>query len=959
MRPPFPWTNTALLPLLLWASAALPQTRGARGAPPADTLASLAAGSESTCVTSTSGAAWCWGSHIGTHEGVVQRMLDPSGQPARLRSLQPSWFDAFCGMGSDGRVWCGPAVVGALNSAGVWVNHPEACGYRVCVGRVDPPGELSTQPVRSAVAGSDHSCALALSGRVFCWGHNHMGQLGNGGWAADSTGSTGAAVPDPAPVAGGHLFSEISAGESLTCGLTRGDGFIYCWGYGQSGSTGDTAVMHSCSSPRPFPNRDCSSAVPHRVLPDSIDNDWLTRPSQRRFVSVRVGMRMACAVSEQGEAWCWGSNYRCGLGVCRSPDSPRAHRVAVPGRVVEVGAGYWFACARTADGRLFCWGDNTAGQLGSLVSVNAGADGGPPDYRDRSSHGAAWNDPCFTGGRCSPAAAPVAPNRRWAALAVGTSHACALSADDGGVYCWGGTHAAALGPNAHLVNCVNRSATWQDTRCQPEPVRVPGLPPLAAPLQAPEVAPAEAAHKRDHAAAGTRVIATREQVRVIFAADTADAWGWPASEGNGSAREYEWSISVNGLEGARTVLLTVPQRDSAERTFPTLQALVATGETLLCPPGPFVTCSTDGIRAEVEGRNVVLVIQDTGLVRRLFALRPSFVRVWRNSPDLLPSYALDSAQVEYASPQIPPPTAEMIADGRLALRRQLAAKTSITRRIATSGSDWGELWIQDGDSVQLRLQEDRCDYDVCTGGDLPAPDAHWSVDDSAVVRLRVAADTGSRRRLSWPPARTLVARRPGRTTLRVTGVHDASDTIASRRPVAANLERTVVVTRRIARVSIEPMPATARVNETRRLEVRVYDVQGGLVPGAPATLHVSGGRYPYQVSVGVRSAVLFDAPGAWTIVAEFAGRADTVRVMVQDTGNVSSRESFGGGRDAAAPQPSRSAEARRERRPGSAIANVGGTAPARTPPERHPARAPISLNGSLAPRPRLIAVLGL
>jgi hypothetical protein len=265
-----------------------------------------------------------------------------------------------------------------------------------------------------------------------------MGQLGNGAWAADSSGSTGTAVRRPVAVAGGRRFAQISVGEMLTCGITRLEGFIYCWGYGQSGSTGDTLVMQVCSAPLPYPNRICSSAVPHRVLPDSVGSDWRTRPSQRRFVSVHAGMRMACAVSEQGEAWCWGSNYRCGLGICRAADSPRAHRIPIPGRVVEVGAGYWFACARTADGRLFCWGNNTEGQLGSLVSVNSGADGDPPDYRDSASHNTAYDDPCFLGGRCSPAAAPVAPARRWAALTVGASHACALAADDGGVYCWGG-----------------------------------------------------------------------------------------------------------------------------------------------------------------------------------------------------------------------------------------------------------------------------------------------------------------------------------------------------------------------------------------------------------------------------------------------------------------------------------------------------------------------------------------
>jgi hypothetical protein len=448
-----------------------------------------------------------------------------------------------------------------------------------------------------------------------------------------------------------------------------------------------------------------------------------------------------------------------------------------------------------------------------------------------------------------------------------------------------------------MVACANHSATWKDTRCQPEPVRVTGLPPLAPPRSPSPEPTRQGRRAASGLGANTRVIATREQVRVIFPADTMSAWGWPSSEGQGFAREYHWWISANGLEGGRSISLMVNRRDTAAREFPSLQALVAAGETVVCPIGPFVACTAQGVRAEVRGRNVILVIHDAALVRTLFALHPRFVRVSYDSPDLLPTYQPDSARVEYSDPQMPPPTRAVIAEGERAHRREQASITSITRYITAGSSEWGDLWMAAGDSVLLRLTEMRCHYDVCgPGHDVAAPDSAWSVGDGAVARLRIHLASTGRARSRREPVGSLIGLRPGRTTVRVSGIHGTSDTIPSSRPVPTTLERTVVVTRPIARVRIAPMADSARVGESRRLDVRVYDVDGNVVPRAPAELEVSGGRYPYRTSVNTMSGVSFDAPGIWTIIASFAGKADTVRVIARDTARA---DVFHGGRHSA------------------------------------------------------------
>src|SRR5712692_641176 len=72
--------------------------------------------------------------------------------------------------------------------------------------------------------GDDFTCALGPSGRVFCWGSNATGQIGNGaGMASPVT-----FEPRPVEMAGG--FKTIASGLFHSCGLQL-DGAAYCWGH--------------------------------------------------------------------------------------------------------------------------------------------------------------------------------------------------------------------------------------------------------------------------------------------------------------------------------------------------------------------------------------------------------------------------------------------------------------------------------------------------------------------------------------------------------------------------------------------------------------------------------------------------------------------------------------------------------------------------------------------------------
>ena len=73
------------------------------------------------------------------------------------------------------------------------------------------------------------TCARRSTGRLYCWGYNFFGQLGDG---------TTTERRVPTPEAGGATdWRSVSVGMSSTCATTT-DSRAYCWGYNAFGQLG-------------------------------------------------------------------------------------------------------------------------------------------------------------------------------------------------------------------------------------------------------------------------------------------------------------------------------------------------------------------------------------------------------------------------------------------------------------------------------------------------------------------------------------------------------------------------------------------------------------------------------------------------------------------------------------------------------------------------------------------------
>src|ERR1700735_5260795 len=111
------------------------------------------------------------------------------------------------------------------------VNRAWVLGVIVAAACVEGPSAVAILPTLSDVgtgpwqmvsAGQNHTCALDLQGRAYCWGSNAYGQLGVTTVDSACGPSTGryACSLVPVPVATTALFVTISAGGIHTCAVS-------------------------------------------------------------------------------------------------------------------------------------------------------------------------------------------------------------------------------------------------------------------------------------------------------------------------------------------------------------------------------------------------------------------------------------------------------------------------------------------------------------------------------------------------------------------------------------------------------------------------------------------------------------------------------------------------------------------------------------------------------------------
>lgn len=271
-----------------------------------------------------------------------------------------------------------------------------------------------------------HACALDAEGRAYCWGANHVGQLGAATPERCQT-FMGSARPfctptdSPAPVAvsGGHRFRHIRAGHGATCGVDLQDRLL-CWGilidhtpvtppfaaglrFGHLSEAG--GVM--CGAQKPSGGRCWEQRAPTWTL----GREFPGLPFQVVAAAPTPG-ELFCGLATDAQLVCSGKNPVGEMGTLSPSDTTGFVRSGGDRRYRAIALMPNWTCGLTMEGAAYCWG-----ALGRRGPFRGG------------------DERCASGLPCSATPQAIEPERRFQSLEHDRTQVCGLT-EAGTIHCW-------------------------------------------------------------------------------------------------------------------------------------------------------------------------------------------------------------------------------------------------------------------------------------------------------------------------------------------------------------------------------------------------------------------------------------------------------------------------------------------------------------------------------------------
>ena len=312
----------------------------------------ISSGEQFVLAITTTGQLYAWGQNSSIYGG---------GQLGDLTTVSKSSPVLVSGPASTS--WSLVAAA-AVHSVGItslgrlyaWGSNPDGqLGDLTTVSKSSPvlvSGPASTSWSLIA-AGPWHTLAITTLGRLYAWGYNSSGQIGD---LSPTNKSSPVLVSGPATTS----WSAISAGGDIGGSFNEQSyaissiGRLYAWGNNGSGQLGDNTLV-SKSSPI--------------LVSGPAATSWSA------IASRGLGYFTGIAITREGRGYGWGLNTsgQAGISSLSNISSPivLSNTSLTPESWASIGAGLSHSMGLTLTGRLYAWGNNTPnGQLGDLTTVS-------------------------------------------------------------------------------------------------------------------------------------------------------------------------------------------------------------------------------------------------------------------------------------------------------------------------------------------------------------------------------------------------------------------------------------------------------------------------------------------------------------------------------------------------------------------------------------------------------------
>lgn len=183
--------------------------------------------------------------------------------------------------------------------------------------------------------GSKHTCAIRSDQKLYCWGLNTFGSVG------DNTTTTRFL---PVAVDSASNYTQISAGNSFTCGILS-TGVLKCWGYNANNSVGDNTTTQ-------------------RNAPVVVDSGTSYK------ALAQASNYTMCGITTADVLKCWGYNNYGQVGVGGTTNTALPTVIDSGTSYKSVVASIGHTCGITMTDDLKCWGQNSNYQLGDGTTID-------------------------------------------------------------------------------------------------------------------------------------------------------------------------------------------------------------------------------------------------------------------------------------------------------------------------------------------------------------------------------------------------------------------------------------------------------------------------------------------------------------------------------------------------------------------------------------------------------------